>query len=193
MIFVLCEKNEVIKPTFVCFSRDVYVKFVVLYNMFELLLKKATFSRDVVNFESQSSWLCSENWIQNWPFFMQLVSKLILSMPSTVYNAIFSFRNVLKNSPNLKMGVFLLLAAQPPFLRRFHHLFGSRCSTTWPSGSFCLVLQKLVLKTSVQVPNLRLHSWYMDDGSFFGNSRDVLKAWNIVKRRANSWSFSEYL
>ena len=52
MSVVLCEKNEVIKPTFVCFSRD--VKFVVLYNMFELLLKKATFSRDVVNFESQS-------------------------------------------------------------------------------------------------------------------------------------------
>ena len=46
---------------------------------------------------------------------------------------------------------------------------------------FCLVLQKLVLKISVEVPNLRLHSWYMDDGSFFGDSRDVLKAWNIVK------------
>ena len=46
---------------------------------------------------------------------------------------------------------------------------------------FCLVLQKLVLKISDQVPNLRLHSWYMDDGSFFGDSRDVLKAWNIVK------------
>ena len=46
---------------------------------------------------------------------------------------------------------------------------------------FCLVLQKLIAKISSQVPNLRLNSWYMDDGSFFGNSRDVLKAWNIVK------------
>ena len=53
MIVVLCEKkNKVIKSTFVCFSSDVYAKFVVLDNMFELLLKKATFSRDVVNFES---------------------------------------------------------------------------------------------------------------------------------------------
>ena len=36
-------KNEVIKPTFVCFSTDVYVKFVVLGNMVELLLKKQRF------------------------------------------------------------------------------------------------------------------------------------------------------
>jgi hypothetical protein len=32
---------------------------------------------------------------------------------------------------------------------------------------FCLVLQKLIAKISPQVPNLRLNSWYMDDGSFF--------------------------
>ena len=38
---------------------------------------------------------------------------------------------------------------------------------------FCLALQKLVLKISSQVPNLRLNSWYMDDGRFFGNSNDV--------------------
>ena len=44
---------------------------------------------------------------------------------------------------------------------------------------FCLVLQKLVLKISVQVPNLRLHSWYMME--VFGHSRDVLKAWNNAK------------
>ena len=36
------------------------------------------------------------------------------------------------------------------------------------------------------MPNLRLNSWYMDDGSFFGNSRDVLKAWNIVKNEGPS-------
>ena len=51
---------------------------------------------------------------------------------------------------------------------------------------FCLVLQKLIAKISSQVPNLRLNSWYMDDGSFFGNSRDVLKAWNIVKNEGPS-------
>jgi hypothetical protein len=50
MIVLLCEKNEVIDSAFVSFASDVYVKFVVLGNMFEFLWKKAAFSHDVVYF-----------------------------------------------------------------------------------------------------------------------------------------------
>ena len=46
---------------------------------------------------------------------------------------------------------------------------------------FCLVLQVLIDKLMDKVPDLALNNWYMDDGSLFGKSDDVLRAWNIVK------------
>ena len=46
---------------------------------------------------------------------------------------------------------------------------------------FCLVLQVLISKIKDEVPDLDLNNWYMDDGSLFGKTRDVLKAWNIIK------------
>ena len=46
---------------------------------------------------------------------------------------------------------------------------------------FCLVLQILITKINKELPSLSLNSWYMDDGSLFGNICDVLKAWDIIK------------
>ena len=41
---------------------------------------------------------------------------------------------------------------------------------------FCLVLQVLISKIKDEVPDLDLNNWYMDDGSLFGKTQDVLKA-----------------
>ena len=59
MIIQFCEKNELMNsffftlvPPFVCFSKDVFVKFLVFDNIFELFFKTATISHNVVKFES---------------------------------------------------------------------------------------------------------------------------------------------
>ena len=41
---------------------------------------------------------------------------------------------------------------------------------------FCLALQILGRKIHVEIPNLKLNSWYMDDGGLFGSIADVLQA-----------------
>ena len=46
---------------------------------------------------------------------------------------------------------------------------------------FCLVLQVLISNLKIEVPELSLNNWYMDDGSLFGKAADVLQAWNIIK------------
>ena len=51
-----------------------------------------------------------------------------------------------------------------------------------PFGSFlyCLILHKLVKKISERCPALKLHTWFMDDGSIIGKTSDVERAWKII-------------
>ena len=53
----------------------------------------------------------------------------------------------------------------------------------YPLGPFlfCLALQILVRKIHIEIPNLKLNSWYMYDGGLFGSIADVLQAWNLIK------------
>ena len=51
-----------------------------------------------------------------------------------------------------------------------------------PFGSFlyCLILHKLVMKIAERCPTLKLHTWFMDDGSIIGKTEVVKRAWDII-------------
>ena len=46
---------------------------------------------------------------------------------------------------------------------------------------FALALHPIVEKIKLEVPNLLINAWYLDDGSFCGSPEDLVKALSIIE------------
>ena len=46
---------------------------------------------------------------------------------------------------------------------------------------FSLALHPIAVRISKEIPNLKLNSWYLDDGTIAGSTRDVLKASKLIQ------------